>query len=135
MDVFMGYMLIFFRNFTFSIVFYCFRHIWRDNLPNIDITALIFCSVQPHFTMIHHLWKFRLFSINRTCLKIRGHKVPPLHLWSCTRSPMWGRVKVISTVFEILPFYQKFDNSSTTQDHNKHGMVYRPLWHWVKWHS
>ena len=70
-----------YRNFIISIVFYCFRPLWRHNLPNIDMTVLIF-SIQAHFMMIHHLWKFHLFSISKTHLKNRGgHKVP---------SPMYG---------------------------------------------
>ena len=57
-----------YRNFIISIVFYCFRHLWRHNLPNIDLTVLI-CYIKPHFTLIHHLWKFHFFSISRTYLK------------------------------------------------------------------
>ena len=71
-------------NYIFSTVFYCFRPLWRHNLPNIDITVLIFC-IQPHFTMIQHLWKVYIFSISRTYLKIG--------VWSSSKLPIWGRVK------------------------------------------
>ena len=79
-----------YRNLIISIVFYCFRHLLRHNPQNIDITVLIF-SMQPHFTMIHHLWKFHFFSISRTYSKNRGGHF--VHVWSYSKSPMWGRVK------------------------------------------
>ena len=60
-----------YKNFIIYIVFYCFRHLRRHNPQNIDITVLIFC-MQPHFTTIHHLWKFHLFSISGTYSKNRG---------------------------------------------------------------
>ena len=77
-----------YRNLMISIVFYCFRHLWRHNPQNIDITVLIFC-IQPYFTMIHHLWKFHQFSISRT-----SQSAPP-HVWSCSKSPMRGRVNFL----------------------------------------
>ena len=66
-----------YRNLIISIVFYCFSHLWRHNPQNIEIEVLIFC-MEPHFAMIHHLWKFHRFSISRTYSKNRGHYVPPL---------------------------------------------------------
>ena len=77
-----------YRNSIISIVFYCFRNLWRHNLPNIDITVPIFC-MQPYFSMIRHIWKFQLFNISITYLKNRGGTY---HVWSYSKSPMWGRV-------------------------------------------
>ena len=68
-----------YRNFIISIVFYFFRHLWRHNPLNIDITVLIFC-MQPHFTIISENFIF-LASVEHT-QKIGGPKVPPPHVWS-----------------------------------------------------
>ena len=67
-----------YRNLIISIVFYCFSHLWRYNPQNINIEVLIFC-MEPHFAMIHHLWKFHLFSISRTYSKNRGKVPPPMY--------------------------------------------------------
>ena len=63
-----------------SIVFYCFRHLWRHNPQNLEITVPSFC-MQHHFAMIHHLWKFHFFSSSRAYSKNRGggHSAPPMY--------------------------------------------------------
>ena len=102
-----------YRNFIISIVFYCFRPLWRHNLPNIDMTVLIF-SIQPHLTMIHHLWKFHLFSISKTHLKNRGGAQSALpHVWSCSKSPMWGRVNVTVITKEVIPLEKSTNRSNS----------------------
>ena len=50
------------------IVYYCFRHLWYNNLLNVDITALLFCILR-HFTMIYYLSNLHLFNISRPYLE------------------------------------------------------------------